>query len=89
MLLVSTINRTARSYVTAILGAEYVFRVLPIGTHHWTQLVRPDELNQAALACGLRQDDCRGMRYLPVVHRAWWTHDMSVNYIASFSKPSA
>ena len=87
LLLVSTINRTARSYMTAIVGAEYIFRVLPIGTHHWTQLVRPDELKQAAQACGLTQDDCRGMRYLPVVHRAWWTGNISVNYIASFSKP--
>ncbi len=84
LLLASTINRTARSFIAAIVGAEYVFRVLPRGTHHWAQLVRPDELKQAARACGLKQHDCRGMRYLPVVHRAWWTRDLSVNYIASF-----
>jgi 2-polyprenyl-6-hydroxyphenyl methylase / 3-demethylubiquinone-9 3-methyltransferase len=89
LLLVSTINRTAHSFVAAIVGAEYIFRMLPRGTHHWTQLVRPNELEQAAAACGLVQHDLRGMGYLPVVHRAWWTPNVSVNYIASFSKPAA
>jgi 2-polyprenyl-6-hydroxyphenyl methylase / 3-demethylubiquinone-9 3-methyltransferase len=88
LLLVSTINRTARSFVTAIVGAEYIFRVLPRGTHRWAQFVRPVELEQAAVACGLAQHDLRGMGYLPVVHRAWWTRSVSVNYIASFSKAS-
>ena len=75
--------------MTAIVGAEYIFRVLPRGTHHWAQFVRPTALEQAAVACGLTQHDVRGMGYLPVVHRAWWTRSVSVNYIASFSKPSA
>jgi 2-polyprenyl-6-hydroxyphenyl methylase / 3-demethylubiquinone-9 3-methyltransferase len=87
LLLVSTINRTARSFVTAIFGAEYIFRVLPRGTHRWSQFVRPGELQDAAAACGLAQHDLRGMGYLPVVHRAWWSPSVSVNYIASFSKP--
>jgi 2-polyprenyl-6-hydroxyphenyl methylase/3-demethylubiquinone-9 3-methyltransferase len=86
LLLVSTINRTPQSFVTAIVGAEYVFRVLPRGTHHWAQLVRPAELEQAAAACGLAQLDLRGMAYLPLVHRAWWTRSVAVNYIASFAK---
>lgn len=86
LLLVSTINRTARSFVTAIVGAEYVLRLLPRGTHRWAQFVRPDELEQVALACGMVQQDRRGMAYLPVVHRAWWTGDLSVNYIASYAK---
>jgi 2-polyprenyl-6-hydroxyphenyl methylase/3-demethylubiquinone-9 3-methyltransferase len=86
LLLVSTINRTARSFVTAIVGAEYLFRLLPRGTHRWAQFVRPDELQQAAGACGLVQHDCRGMGYLPAVHRAWWTRNVSVNYISSFGK---
>jgi 2-polyprenyl-6-hydroxyphenyl methylase / 3-demethylubiquinone-9 3-methyltransferase len=86
LLLASTINRTARSFVTAIVGAEHVFRVLPRGTHHWAQFVRPDELEQAAQAGGLNPQDRRGMRYMPVVHRAWWTRDLSVNYIASFTR---
>lgn len=89
LLLISTINRTPRSFVTAIVGAEYVFRVLPRGTHHWAQFVRPEELNRAAAACGVVQHDLRGMGYLPVVHRAWWTRSVAVNYIASFGKPLA
>ncbi|MBC7734557.1 MAG: bifunctional 2-polyprenyl-6-hydroxyphenol methylase/3-demethylubiquinol 3-O-methyltransferase UbiG [Bacteriovorax sp.] len=87
LLLASTINRTPRSFLTAIVGAEYIARVLPRGTHRWAQFVRPDELEQAALACGLVQHDLRGMAYLPVVHRAWWTRSRAVNYIASFGKP--
>ena len=86
LLLVSTINRTLLSFATAIVGAEYVFRVLPRGTHRWAQFVRPDELQLAALACGLAQQDLRGMGYLPAVHRAWWRRSVSVNYIASFSQ---
>jgi 2-polyprenyl-6-hydroxyphenyl methylase/3-demethylubiquinone-9 3-methyltransferase len=89
LLLASTINRTLRSYLAAIVGAEVVFRVLPRGTHRWAQFVRPEELEQAAAACGLTQGERRGMAYLPAVHRAWWTRDLSVNYIASFGKPSA
>ena len=89
LLLASTINRTPRSFLTAIAGAEYIFRLLPRGTHRWAQFVRPDELEQAALACGLVQHDLRGMAYLPIVHRAWWTRSVAVNYIASFNKPAA
>jgi 2-polyprenyl-6-hydroxyphenyl methylase/3-demethylubiquinone-9 3-methyltransferase len=88
LLLASTINRTPLSFVTAIVGAEYLFRVLPRGTHRWAQFVRPAELQQAALACGLVQHDLRGMAYLPVVHRAWWTRSVAVNYIAAFGKTS-
>jgi 2-polyprenyl-6-hydroxyphenyl methylase/3-demethylubiquinone-9 3-methyltransferase len=89
LLLASTINRTMRSYLAAIVGAEVVFRVLPRGTHRWAQFVRPEELEQAAAACGLAPGERRGMAYLPAVHRAWWTRGLSVNYIASFGKPSA
>lgn len=87
LLLASTINRTPRSFLTAIVGAEYIFRVLPQGTHRWAHFVRPQELLQAAWGCGLVQLDSRGMGYLPAVHRAWWTRNLSVNYIASFGKP--
>jgi len=88
LLLVSTINRTTRSFVIAIVGAEFIFRVLPRGTHRWAQFVRPRELELAAQACGLVQHDLRGMAYLPAVHRAWWTRGLAVNYIASFNKAS-
>ena len=89
LLLVSTINRTLRSYLAAIFGAEVVFQVLPRGTHRWPQFVRPEELELATAACGLAPGERRGMAYLPAVHRAWWTRSLSVNYIASFGKPCA
>jgi 2-polyprenyl-6-hydroxyphenyl methylase / 3-demethylubiquinone-9 3-methyltransferase len=89
LLLASTINRTLLSYLAAIVGAEYVFRVLPKGTHQWGQFVRPQELSRAAQACGLQPGATRGMAYLPVLHRAWWTRSQAVNYITSFHKPKA
>ena len=89
LLLASTINRTLRSYLAAIVGAEMVFRVLPRGTHHWAQFVRPEELDRAATACGLAPGEHRGMAYLPAIHRAWWTRSLSVNYIAGYGKPGA
>ena len=87
LLLASTINRTLQSYLAAIVGAERVFQVLPRGTHRWAQFVRPEELAQAAAACGLTAGERRGMAYLPALHRAWWTRSLAVNYIASFVKP--
>jgi 2-polyprenyl-6-hydroxyphenyl methylase / 3-demethylubiquinone-9 3-methyltransferase len=89
LLLASTINRTLLSYFAAIVGAEVVFRVLPKGTHQWGQFVRPQELSRAAQACGLQPGATRGMAYLPVLHRAWWTRSQAVNYITSFHKPKA
>lgn len=87
LLVASTINRTARSWLLAIVAAEYVLRVLPIGTHRWRQFVTPDELEAAARRAGLRPAERLGMRYLPVLHRAHWTPDTSVNYLASFVRP--
>jgi 2-polyprenyl-6-hydroxyphenyl methylase/3-demethylubiquinone-9 3-methyltransferase len=89
LLLAATINRTALSYAAAIVAAEYVFRLLPKGTHQWSQFVKPEELRQAARLCGLQSEDCRGMLYLPLIHRASWTANTSVNYIASFGKSKA
>ena len=89
LLFVSTIDRTLKSFVFAILGAEYVLRVLPRGTHQWKRFVRPAELSAAVSRAGLHQRDLRGMRYLPVLHRASWCRDTQVNYIASYSRPAA
>lgn len=86
LLVASTINRTLRSAVLAIGMAEYVLRLLPVGTHRWRQFVTPDELEAAAAAAGLVPLERLGMRYLPVLHRARWTRDTSVNYLASFAR---
>ena len=63
LLFASTIDRTWKSYLFAIGGAEYILRVLPQGTHHWKQFVRPAELALAVGRSGLQQCDLRGMRY--------------------------
>jgi len=85
MLFVSTIDRTFKSFVVAIIGAEYLLRVLPRGTHQWSMFVRPEELSSALAPADLHMNDLRGMRYLPLVHKASWCKDTKVNYIATFT----
>jgi len=84
LLFASTIDRTWKSFVFAIVGAEYLLRVLPRGTHQWRQFVRPAELAAAVSRSGLQQADLRGMRYNPFRHTAAWCSDTKVNYIAVF-----
>lgn len=86
LLFASTIDRTWKSFVIAIVGAEYVLGVLPRGTHRWHRFVRPAELADAVGRNGLAQTDLRGMRYLPLLHHASWTRDTQVNYIAAFAQ---
>lgn len=88
MLFVSTIDRTFKSYVVAIIGAEYLLRVLPRGTHQWSFFVRPEELSLALAPSHLQIQDLRGMRYVPLVHKASWCKDTKVNYIATFTHTS-
>ena len=87
MLLCSTINRTWKSWLFAIVGEEIVFRILPRGTHARRRFVRPEELSAAAAAGGLHEIDLRGMRYLPVLHHAYWIRDHTVNFISAFGRP--
>lgn len=86
LLFASTIDRTWKSYIFAIVGAEYLLRVLPRGTHRWRQFVRPAELARAAGRSGLRQTALQGMHYDPFHHQATWCRDTRVNYIATFVK---
>ncbi len=80
-LFVSTLNRTRRSYATAILGAERVLRLLPVGTHEWRRFVTPVELDGLLRAAGLRLADVAGM--VPDLKGGWRTsRDTNVNYIA-------
>jgi len=86
ILFVSTIDRTFKSFAVAIVGAEYLLRVLPRGTHQWSMFVRPEELRSALAPSELHMNNLRGMRYLPVVHKASWCKDTQVNYIATFTR---
>ncbi len=81
-LFVSTLNRTTRALLTAKLGAEYVLRLLPAGTHDWRRFVTPAELAAHARAAGLRLADIAGL--VPDPLRGGWRsgHDTGVNYIA-------
>jgi 2-polyprenyl-6-hydroxyphenyl methylase/3-demethylubiquinone-9 3-methyltransferase len=85
LLFVSTINRTIRSLAVAKIGAEYVARLLPAGTHDWRKFVKPEELGALGRATGLRLTDLAGMVYSPAA--ATWTasRDVSINYIAAFA----
>ncbi len=83
----STINRTMKAWALAIVGAEYVLRWLPRGTHQWERFVTPDELQRYSQDAGLRDVAFSGMGYDPL--RDVWslTQDTSVNYLASAHKP--
>lgn len=85
---VSTLNRTLASLAIAKIGAEYVARLLPIGTHRWRQFITPTELSRAASLAGLRLADLSGMVPNTPTGRGGWSasRDTSVNYIAMLLK---
>jgi 2-polyprenyl-6-hydroxyphenyl methylase/3-demethylubiquinone-9 3-methyltransferase len=84
----STINRNARSFALAIVGAEYLMRLLPMGTHQYGRLIRPSELTQWARSGGLELEDLAGLEYDPLGRKARITDDVSVNYLAAFRRPT-
>jgi 2-polyprenyl-6-hydroxyphenyl methylase/3-demethylubiquinone-9 3-methyltransferase len=87
-LYVSTLNRTPESFLTAIVGAEYLAGLLPKGTHQFAQFIRPSELCGWIRAAGLRPLDVAGLQYRPVTRRAWVGGAPSVNYLVSAVKPA-
>jgi 2-polyprenyl-6-hydroxyphenyl methylase/3-demethylubiquinone-9 3-methyltransferase len=87
LLFVATLNRTAKSFALAIVGAEYVLRWLPRGTHQWDKFVRPDELETAIETGGLRVTDETGVIYNLLSDRWQLGRDMDVNYMLVAEKP--
>ena len=84
----STINRNAKAFAFAIVGAEYVLGLLPRGTHEYAKFIRPSEL---ALSCRSAQLDImqtKGMQYNPVTRRYWLSTDTSVNYLLATRRPA-
>lgn len=77
----STINRNAKAFLLAILGAEYLLRLLPLGTHEYARLIRPAELARWARTAGLDVVDMAGMSYNPLTRTCRLTPDVSVNYL--------
>jgi len=86
IMFVATLNKTLKSYLFAIVGAEYVLRWLPIGTHEWEKFVRPEDLVNITKACNLTLDDLSGVKF-NLINNEWKiSNDKSVNYIAKFVK---
>jgi 2-polyprenyl-6-hydroxyphenyl methylase / 3-demethylubiquinone-9 3-methyltransferase len=85
----STINRNPKAFALAIVGAEYVFGLLPKGTHQYARLIRPSELARWARAAGLETIDLTGLAYNPATRAARVSADTSVNYLAHFRRPAA
>ncbi len=88
-LVFSTINRNAKSFALAIVGAEYLMRLLPMGTHRYARLIRPSELARWARAAGLELADLAGLEYDPFRRSARTSNDVSVNYLAHYLRPTA
>jgi 2-polyprenyl-6-hydroxyphenyl methylase/3-demethylubiquinone-9 3-methyltransferase len=88
-LVFSTLNRNPKSYLFAVLGAEYLLNMLPRGTHDYARFLRPSELARFARDAGLRLDEISGMTYNPLT-RVYKLDpkDISVNYLLSCEKPA-
>ncbi|MFY8113556.1 MAG: bifunctional 2-polyprenyl-6-hydroxyphenol methylase/3-demethylubiquinol 3-O-methyltransferase UbiG, partial [Rhabdaerophilum sp.] len=89
ILIASTLNRTMKSWGLAIVGAEYILRWLPRGTHDWKRFVTPDELDTHFVAAGLDPTTRIGMVFQPLTGAWQLSEDCDVNYLAVAVKPGA
>ena len=83
----STLNRNAKAFLLAIVGAEYVLQLLPRGTHEYAKFIRPSELAAMARQAGLEVVEILGMTYNPLTRRAALGRDTDVNYLVACRKP--
>ena len=86
LMFVATINKTLKSYVFAIVGAEYVLRWLPIGTHEWEKFVKPEDLKKILMKYDLSLNKLEGMNFNIIKDEWSISRDLSVNYIGKFIK---
>ena len=84
----STINRNAKAFAFAIVGAEHVLKLLPKGTHEYGKLIRPSELAAWCREAGLDLGEMRGLEYNPLTRRYRMSRDTSVNYLLACRKPA-
>ena len=84
----STLNRNPKSYLFAIIGAEYMLRLLPRGTHDYAKFIKPAELSQFARNANLEVQALKGMSYNPLTKIYSLNHDTDVNYLMACSKPN-
>jgi 2-polyprenyl-6-hydroxyphenyl methylase/3-demethylubiquinone-9 3-methyltransferase len=85
----STINRNPKSYLFAIVGAEYVLRLLDRGTHDYAKFITPAELDKMAIDAGFMRQDITGLHYNPLTKRYWLAQNVDVNYMIAVQKPLA
>jgi 2-polyprenyl-6-hydroxyphenyl methylase/3-demethylubiquinone-9 3-methyltransferase len=86
--IVSTLNRSPMAFAVAIVGAEYIARALPRGTHEYLKFIRPSELARWGRAAGLELLDLTGITYNPLTRSFRLSSNTSVNYLARFSRPT-
>ena len=82
----ATINRTFSSYIKAIIGAEYVLRWLPIGTHDWNKFLKPEEIESKITKLNLSIKDVKGLVFNPLTKKWKTSNDVSVNYVVVGTK---
>ena len=82
----ATLNRSFTSYVKAIIGAEYILRWLPIGTHEWEKFVKPEDLKKILMKYNLYLDKLDGMNFNIIKDEWKISRDLSINYIGKFIK---
>ena len=85
-LVLSTLNRTPLAFGAAIVGAEYLMRLLPRGTHHYAQFLKPSEVSGMLRRFGLELEDIQGLAYNPITRNASLTGNTAVNYVLSARK---
>jgi 2-polyprenyl-6-hydroxyphenyl methylase/3-demethylubiquinone-9 3-methyltransferase len=83
----STLNRNAKSYLFAVIGAEYVLRMLPRGTHDYAKFITPAELSGFVRAAGLQVDGLKGLTYNPLTKIYSLNQDTDVNYMVACTRP--
>ncbi len=83
----STINRNPKSFLFAIVGAEYLLRLLPKGTHEYAKMIRPSELAAYCRQAELELQQTKGMEYNPLTERYWLSENTQVNYLLATRKP--
>ena len=82
----ATLNRSLTSYIKAIIGAEYILRWLPIGTHDWNKFLKPEELEKLLSDENFATLDIKGLKFNPFIKKWTKSRDLSVNYIISSCK---
>ena len=86
LMFTATLNRSLMSYLKAIIGAEYILRWLPIGTHDWSKFIKPEELEKLLQNEKFSTKDIKGLNFNPVLNKWNKTNNLSVNYIICSSK---